>query len=236
MRFGRRSVDAAFVATILWITVLAGAPASAGTIVAFDFENATDGDPTAAASTVGPGISGAVFGGTKADSAVLLAGGPDLIYRSGGLDLLTDGGAFNFFSLTTSASLDLGTLSLAIGQNDTTSGTRDFEIWLSPLDATAPATGDRRGDISGVYTLLTTIAVPNGFALGAQNFTIDLSSTTLSAGTYHFAFAASDPSQFTEKGSTQLFVDDVILTPEPGTGLLLATGLIGLALRRRRMH
>jgi len=48
-----RSMSAALIATILSIAGLATAPASAGTIVGFDFENATAGDSTAAASAVG---------------------------------------------------------------------------------------------------------------------------------------------------------------------------------------
>ena len=89
------------VAAFLSLFATGGSMASASTIVGFDFENATNGDSTAAASAVAGGVSGAVFGGSKSDSAVLLAGGPDLIYRSAALDPNNSGGFFNFFSFTT---------------------------------------------------------------------------------------------------------------------------------------
>lgn len=203
-------VDVAWIALLALAT--AAAPASAATtLVGLNFENATVGDSTATASTVGPGISGVVFGGTKDDSEVFLHG--DLIYRSSALfPNTTNGGFFPFFSFTTSVPYDLGSLSFAGEQNDVVQGTRDFKVLLSPVNHPAPATGDVADGLAG-YSLLTTIAVPYGFALGSPNFAIDLTGTTLAPGTYHIAFAVAVPEQI-GVGTTQLFIDDLVLSTE----------------------
>jgi hypothetical protein len=146
------------------------------------------------------------------------------------------GGFFNFFSFTTASNRDLLSLSFEAGNNDIPNGPRDFDILLSPVDAAAPATGDGAGTL-GTYSLLDTVAVPFGFAGAGPTLNVDLTGTSLTAGTYHFAFALSDPGQIDVTG-TQLFLDEVQLTavPEPTTGLLFATGLAALAARQRRLH
>lgn len=214
--------------------LLFSAHANAGAVIAaFDFENEAAGSLTANASATGAGITGAVFGGTKGDSRVLTFA--DNTYTSAALFPNANGTALNFFSFTTSSSLDLGALSFEAGHNDIPNVSRNFEVRLSPEGTSAP-TGNF-GPATAGWTLLSTLSMPFGFAnSGTPNFSLDLTGITLGPGTYQVAFGAQAGN--INIGTTQLFMDDVILTaadvPEPGMLAVFGLGLVGLGLARRR--
>lgn len=217
--------------------MLIGSAAQAGPVIAgWDFENATAGSGTAAASATGAGITGATFGGTNGGSSVVTFS--DNLYTSSALTNGPGGSLFNYFSFTTSGSLDLGTLSFEGGQNDNfPNAARSFEIRLSPAGAGTPA--GQFGAATTGWELLDTVSLPYGFAdSGTQNISLDLTGTTIGPGTYQVAIGAqSGINVFT----AQLFMDDVVLTaadvvevPAPGAALLFGLGLAALAANRRR--
>ena len=231
----------ALVAVCLTTGLLFSANANAGAVIAaFDFENVAENSFTAAASAAGAGVTGAVFGGTRGDSRVI---GPgigfaDNTYTSSGLAPTTSGTFFNFFSFTTSTSLDLGALSFEAGHNDRfPSSDRTFEGRLSPVGTGTPA--GNFGAATAGWSLLSAITMPFGFANSqTPNFNLDLTGTTLGPGTYQIAFGAQ--TGVINEGSAQLFMDDVTLSaadvevPAPGTLALFGLGILGLGLARRR--
>ncbi|NKB19308.1 MAG: hypothetical protein GKS01_02080 [Alphaproteobacteria bacterium] len=162
--------------------------ANAGPVIAaFDFENATAGSATAAASTTGAGISGALFGGTNGSSSVVAFS--DNTYTSGALFPGANGSLFNFFTFTTATSLDLGALTFESGQNDIPNVSRTFEVRLSPAGTPTP-TGVFGTDTAG-WSLLDSITVPFGFAdSGTPNVALDLTGTSIGPGTYTIGIGA----------------------------------------------
>jgi len=227
----------ALLASCLATGLLFSANANAGAVIAsFDFENATAGSFTANASNTGAGITGAVFGGTRSDSRVLTF--TDNIYTSAVLVPGANGTYFNFFSFTTSSSLDLGSLSFEAGQNDIPNVSRPFEVRLSPAGTSTP-TGFFGSATSG-WSLLAPVTMAWGFAdSGTPNYNLDLTGISLGPGTYQIAFGAQVTSGI-NYGTTQLFMDDVTLTaadvevPEPGALALFCLSLLGLGFARRK--
>ena len=220
---------------LLAVAILGLAPsAKAGPVIAaFDFENATAGATTAAASTTGAGISGALFGGTNGSSSVLAF--TDNTYSSGALFPGANGTLFNYFTFTTATSLDLGALTFESGQNDIPNGPRTFEVRLSPA-GTATPTGFFGTDTAG-WSLLDSISVPFGFAdSGTPNVALDLNGTSIGPGTYTIGIGAQ--SGVISTGTTQLFLDDVTLSsadvPVEGSFALFCLGLAGMGYLRRR--
>jgi hypothetical protein len=206
----------------------------ASVVVGFNFENVTQDSAVAPASTVGAGISGAVFGGTNSAASVLLF--DDKIFTSGGLFSNENGTQFSFFSFTTATSLDLSSLSFVAGQNDDQpwAADRAFEIRLSPADAATP-TGNF-GTATAAWDLLSTVPLVFGFATeAAPNYDLDLTGKTIGPGSYYIAFGAQ--AGVIGSGTAQLFMDNVTLSqvPEPSGHLaLLALGSLGLITRFRR--
>lgn len=208
--------------------------AKAGPVIAaFDFENATTGASTAAASTTGAGISGALFGGTNSSSSVLTF--TDNLYSSGALFPGANGTLFNYLTFTTATSLDLGALTFESGQNDIPNGSRTFEVRLSPAGTPTP-TGVFGTDTAG-WSLLDTVSVLFGFAdSGTPNVALDLTGTSIGPGTYTIGIGAQSGVIFT--GTTQLFIDDLTLSsadvPVTGSFALFCLGLAGLGYLRRK--
>lgn len=215
-------------------TLFHGEAIAASVVVGFNFENVAAGSPTAAASTVGVGISSAVFGGTSGSAQVVFF--DDNTFISGALFPNENGTEFNFFSFTTTTSLDLDSLSFMAGQNDhvPSTGDRSFEIRLSPVNAATP-TGNF-GIATTNWDLLSTIALTHGFGTEAvPNYDLDLTGKTIGPGTYHIAFGAQAGE--INSGTAQLFMDNVTLSaiPEPTCLALLSLGAVGLLTRRRRV-
>lgn len=235
-----------FIAAICLPVVGAAGPASALTLLEFDFENASVNDPTVAASSSASVIFGGVFGGTKPEARVLEFSG-DKIFTSAFMFPSSNGGYFSYLSFTVGSLLgvQLGSMSFVAQQNDCAPcspivvprGPRSFDVLLSPANDPTP-TGVRNTALAS-YTLLETIDVPYGFSENIPpNFELNLGGIQLGAGTYHVAFAASNPSDIITQ-TTQLFMDDVTLStvvPEPTTAMLAVSGLVAMALWRRRRH